>query len=82
MRLTAGSARAGSRDEGAGRARRRRRGAPGAAFALLALVLLESNWLPAPLGRFILMMWLYWPKEKAPSILDGTWKPPAVARAS
>ena len=21
---------------------------------------------------------MYWPTEKAPSILDGTWKPPAV----
>ena len=26
----------------------------------------ESNWLPAPPGRFILMMRLYWPKEKNP----------------
>jgi hypothetical protein len=24
------------------------------------------------------MMRLYWPKEKDPSILNGTWKPPAV----
>jgi uncharacterized protein (TIGR03000 family) len=39
----------------------------------------ESNWLPAPKGKFVLMMRLYWPKEKAPSILDGTWKVPAVA---
>jgi hypothetical protein len=38
----------------------------------------EANWLPAPKEKFILMMRLYWPKEKAPSILDGTWKPPAV----
>jgi hypothetical protein len=38
----------------------------------------ESNWLPAPKGKFVLMMRMYWPKEKAPSILDGTWKPPAV----
>lgn len=38
----------------------------------------EANWLPAPKGDFILMMRLYWPKEKAPSIIDGTWKPPAV----
>jgi len=38
----------------------------------------ESNWLPAPEGRFIPMLRLYWPKETAPSILDGTWKPPAV----
>jgi uncharacterized protein (TIGR03000 family) len=39
---------------------------------------LESNWLPASKGKFVLMMRLYWPKEKDPSILDGTWKPPAV----
>ncbi len=38
----------------------------------------ESNWLPAPKGKFVLMMRLYWPKEKAPSIIDGTWEPPAV----
>ena len=40
----------------------------------------ESNWLPAPAGKFILMMRLYWPKEKAPSILDGSWKLPPVTR--
>jgi hypothetical protein len=38
----------------------------------------ESNWLPAPEGRFIPMLRLYWPNETAPSILTGTWKPPAV----
>jgi hypothetical protein len=38
----------------------------------------ESNWLPAPQGRFVLMLRLYWPNETAPSILDGAWKPPAV----
>ena len=40
----------------------------------------ESNWLPAPEGRFILMLRLYWPKETPPSILDGSWKPPAVKK--
>lgn len=40
----------------------------------------ESNWLPAPDGKFVLMMRLYWPNETPPSILDGTWKPPAVQR--
>jgi uncharacterized protein (TIGR03000 family) len=40
----------------------------------------ESNWLPAPKGKFVLMLRLYWPKEKDPSILDGTWKPPAVKK--
>ena len=40
----------------------------------------EANWLPAPTGPFVLMMRMYWPKEHAPSILDGTWRPPAVER--
>ena len=38
----------------------------------------ESNWLPAPKGRFILMLRLYWPKEQSPSIINGTWKIPPV----
>lgn len=38
----------------------------------------EANWLPAPRGEFVLMMRMYWPREKDPSIIDGTWKPPAV----
>jgi hypothetical protein len=38
----------------------------------------EANWLPAPKDKFVLMLRMYWPKEKAPSIIDGTWKPPAV----
>lgn len=38
----------------------------------------ESNWLPAPSGKFILMLRLYWPTETPPSIIDGTWKIPAV----
>jgi hypothetical protein len=38
----------------------------------------EGNWLPAPAGPFILMMRLYWPTEKPPSLLDGTWKIPEV----
>jgi hypothetical protein len=40
----------------------------------------ESNWLPAPKDDFVLMMRLYWPKEKAPSILDGSWKIPGVKK--
>ncbi len=42
----------------------------------------EANWLPAPKGEFIPMLRMYWPSEKNPSILDGTWKPPAVQKAS
>ncbi|MFO0913630.1 MAG: DUF1254 domain-containing protein [Pirellulales bacterium] len=42
----------------------------------------EANWLPAPEGKFVLMMRLYWPKESAPSIIDGSWTPPAVKRVA
>jgi len=40
----------------------------------------ESNWLPAPKDKFILMMRLYWPKEGNPSILDGSWVLPAAQK--
>jgi hypothetical protein len=40
----------------------------------------EANWLPAPKGKFIPMLRLYWPKDTPPSILDGSWKPPALKR--
>ncbi len=40
----------------------------------------ESNWLPAPKDDFVLMMRLYWPREKDPTILNGSWKPPAVKK--
>lgn len=42
----------------------------------------EPNWLPAPKDKFILMLRLYWPKEKAPSIIDGSWKIPPVKIAA
>ena len=42
----------------------------------------EANWLPAPAGKFILMMRMYWPDESPPSIIDGTWSPPAAIKAS
>ncbi len=41
----------------------------------------EANWLPAPKGQFIPMLRLYWPKETPPSLIDGTWKPPAITVA-
>ncbi len=41
----------------------------------------ESNWLPAPEDKFILMLRMYWPSEKSPSIINGSWKPPAVKKA-
>jgi hypothetical protein len=42
----------------------------------------ESNWLPAPPGKFILMLRLYWPKETPPSIIDGTWTIPPVKQVN
>ena len=42
----------------------------------------EANWLPTPEGGFIPMLRLYWPKEKNPSIIDGTWKPPAITKVN
>ena len=41
---------------------------------------LESNWLPAPAGEFALMLRLYWPSEKDPSIIDGSWVIPPVKK--
>jgi hypothetical protein len=40
----------------------------------------EANWLPAPADDFIPMLRMYWPKDTAPSILNGTWTPPMVKR--
>ena len=38
----------------------------------------EANWLPTPKAKFSSMLRLYWPTDTPPSILDGTWKPPAI----
>jgi hypothetical protein len=40
----------------------------------------ESNWLPAPDGKFVLMLRMYWPNEASPSIINGTWKVPPVKK--
>jgi hypothetical protein len=40
----------------------------------------ESNWLPAPKDKFILMLRMYWPNEKSPSIIEGSWKIPPVKK--
>jgi hypothetical protein len=40
----------------------------------------EANRLPAPKGKFALVLRLYWPTTTPPSILDGTWTPPPVKR--
>ena len=42
---------------------------------------MESNWLPAPTDKFVLILRMYWPKDSPPSILDGTWKIPPVSHA-
>ena len=43
-----------------------------------------ANWLPAPKGDFVLVMRLYAPREKSPSILPigkGSWSPPPARKA-
>jgi hypothetical protein len=40
----------------------------------------ETNWLPAPRGKFVLVMRIYSPRETSPSILDGSWTPPQVKK--
>jgi hypothetical protein len=40
----------------------------------------ESNWLPSPAGKFILMLRMYWPNATSPSIINNTWKVPAVRK--
>jgi hypothetical protein len=39
----------------------------------------ESNWLPAPAGRFSLYIRAYWGKQP---ILDGSWTPPQIRKAA
>jgi hypothetical protein len=39
----------------------------------------ESNWLPAPPGRFNLAMRLYAPRS---DVLDGSWQPPGVLKVT
>ena len=41
----------------------------------------EANWLPAPDGKFILMLRMYWPSEKRRSIITGSWEIPPVKKA-
>jgi hypothetical protein len=41
----------------------------------------EANWLPAPRGKFNLVLRIYSPRQSPPSILDGSWTPPPVRRA-
>ena len=39
----------------------------------------ESNWLPAPLGGFNMVLRVYWPQE---SVLNGSWVPLAVPQVA
>ena len=39
----------------------------------------EANWVPTPSDEFSLYIRAYWPKD---AILDGSWKPPMVVRAT
>jgi len=39
-----------------------------------------ANWLPAAAGDFNVTLRMYWPKDKSPSITDGSWNPPALTR--
>lgn len=40
-----------------------------------------ANWLPAPDGPFAVTLRMYWPNTTAPSILDGSWAPPAIVKS-
>jgi len=40
----------------------------------------EANWLPAPRGKFQLVMRMYGPRKTPPTIVDGSWTPPPVKR--
>ena len=41
-------------------------------------MLLTFYWLPAPKAKFGVILRLYWPTDTSPSIIDGTWEPPAI----
>ena len=42
----------------------------------------QSNWLPAPAGKFVLMLRMYWPNDKSPSIINNTWTVPPVRKVA
>lgn len=41
----------------------------------------ESNWLQVPAGAYSVVLRLHGARERAPSVLDGSWKPPPISRA-
>jgi hypothetical protein len=42
----------------------------------------QPNWLPAPKGRFVLMLRLYHPRSEPPSLIDRSWTIPPVVKAA
>jgi hypothetical protein len=42
----------------------------------------EITWLPAPASEFDVTLRMCWPNDKAPSVIDGAWKPPALQKVS
>jgi hypothetical protein len=38
----------------------------------------EANWLQVPAGPYALVLRLHGPRQRPPSVLDGSWKPPPV----
>jgi hypothetical protein len=42
----------------------------------------QANWLPAPEGRFVLMLRMYRPRQQSPSIINGSWQPPGVRKVA
>ena len=41
----------------------------------------EANWLQVPEGRYAVVLRLHAPRERPPSVLDGSWKPPSIGKA-
>jgi hypothetical protein len=41
----------------------------------------EANWLQVPEGRYAVVLRLHAPRERPPSVLDGSWKAPAIGKA-
>ena len=39
----------------------------------------EPNWVPTPIDEFSLYIRAYWPKDE---VLNGSWRPPVVTRAT
>lgn len=42
----------------------------------------EENRLPAPKGAFVPILRMFQPKVAAPSVIDGSWQPPAILRST